>query len=192
MDSKKYLSLVGLTEYDALIKAAIKASIDEVASNKQDKVLIVTQGADDLASHTPTEILECVRNSGNVVFYDGNAVHSFLEGDESSVVFYSSFIDTDSIQFTIYQVTSSRTIHSLQSNYTPPVESVNGKTGAVELTASDVGADAQGSAAQALTDAREEISTLASKVAYIDENDNETVTLTVDIDVLATLVGGDV
>lgn len=35
------------------------------------------------------------------------------------------------------------------------------------------------------------INTLAANVAYIDENDNETVTLSVDLDVLASLIGGD-
>ena len=38
----------------------------------------------------------------------------------------------------------------------------------------------------------EEIATLASNIAYIDENDNETVTLSVDLEVLSSLVGGDV
>lgn len=37
----------------------------------------------------------------------------------------------------------------------------------------------------------EAINTLAANVAYIDENDNETVTLSVDLDVLASLIGGD-
>lgn len=37
----------------------------------------------------------------------------------------------------------------------------------------------------------ETINTLAANVAYIDENDNETVTLSVDLDVLASLIGGD-
>ena len=37
----------------------------------------------------------------------------------------------------------------------------------------------------------ESINTLAANVAYIDENDNETVTLSVDLDVLASLIGGD-
>ena len=44
--------------------------------------------------------------------------------------------------------------------------------------------------AQSYTD--EAINTLAANVAYIDENDNETVTLSVDLDVLSELVGGDV
>lgn len=43
--------------------------------------------------------------------------------------------------------------------------------------------------AQSYTD--EAINTLAANVAYIDENDNETVTLSVDLDVLASLIGGD-
>lgn len=38
----------------------------------------------------------------------------------------------------------------------------------------------------------EEVDKLSSMVAYIDENDNETVTLSVDVNVLASLVGGDV
>ena len=37
----------------------------------------------------------------------------------------------------------------------------------------------------------ENLNALAACVAYIDENDNETVTLSVDLDVLASLIGGD-
>lgn len=37
----------------------------------------------------------------------------------------------------------------------------------------------------------EAVAELSSNVAYIDENDNETITLSVDLDVLASLVGGD-
>ena len=38
---------------------------------------------------------------------------------------------------------------------------------------------------------KSEVDTKFSTVAYIDENDNEIVTLTVDLDELASLVGGD-
>ena len=70
------------------------------------------------------------------------------------------------------------TIKKIDPKYLPdgiggidcPVDSVNGKTGAVSLSASDVGAAP------------------ASGVAYIDENDNKIITLSVDSDVL---VGGD-
>lgn len=58
-----------------------------------------------------------------------------------------------------------------------PVTKVNGKTGAVSLTASDVGADASGTANSAISthntntsahaDIREEISTLSSEIANL-------------------------
>ena len=47
-------------------------------------------------------------------------------------------------------------------------------------------------AANKLTESKRYTDTLAANVAYIDENDNETVTLSVDLEVLSSLVGGDV
>ena len=150
MDTKKYLSLERLTEYDALIKA----NIDEKISNKQDKTLIVTKDANNLASHTPVEILAYTQNGANVVFYDGGTYHTYLEGNANTAIFYSSYVDASRIQFTIYQVFSDKTIQGERSSYTPPVKSVNGKTGAVTLAASDVNADESGAAAQALAEAK--------------------------------------
>lgn len=79
-----------------------------------------------------------------------------------------------------------------------PIErTVNGKSlhENITLAATDVGADVEGSAAQALTDAKAhtdtEVNKLSAMVAYIDENDNETVTLSVDLTDIAQLLGGD-
>lgn len=130
----------------------LKADASIVLS-KQDKTLIVTKGSNNLASHTPAEILEYYRNGANVVYYDGATQHSYLEGDATTSVFYSSFVNTNSIQFTIYQINSDKSINGTRSNYVAPVTSVNNKTGNVALSASDVGADATGAASKALEDA---------------------------------------
>ena len=62
----------------------------------------------------------------------------------------------------------------------------------ITLTADDVNADVKGAAAEALTEANRYTDELGAKVAYIDENDNEIITLSVDLDRLSYLVGGDV
>ena len=77
----------------------------------------------------------------------------------------------------------------------------------VPTTAEEVGAspsnhnhddkyDMKGSSVEALTEAKTytdaEVSELSAMVAYIDENDNETVTLSVDLERLSYLIGGDV
>ena len=54
-----------------------------------------------------------------------------------------------------------------------PVDSVNGKTGAVVLSASDVGADISGSANAALTNAKEYIDTEISAIPQADWNEND-------------------
>ena len=149
MGTNKFMSYDNLVLYDT----EIKQRIDYAVSNKQDKILVVTKGSDGLASHTPAEILECVQNGGKAVYNDGATEHAFLEGNSSISVFYSSFINASKIQFTICQIMSDKTIDRTTSSYVPPVASVNGKTGSISLSASDVGADLSGSAAQALDDA---------------------------------------
>lgn len=150
MSTKKYLSYDGLAEYDVLIKS----DIDKKVSNKQDKTIVVTKGSDNLASHTPSEILEHSKDGANAVYFDGGTYHAFLEGDASGAIFYSSYIDNSKIQFTIVQIFADKTISYSRSSYNPPVTSVNNKTGKISLTASDVGADSIGSAAQSLKEAK--------------------------------------
>ena len=116
----------------------IKMYTDRIVANKQDKNLVVTKGSDGLASHTPAEVLAHVQAGGKAVYNDGGTEHAYLEGNSATTVFYSSFINNNNIQFSIYQLMSDKTITSSRSNYTPPVTSVNGKTGDVALTASDV------------------------------------------------------
>lgn len=150
MSTKKYLSYDGLAEYDVLIKS----DIDKKVSNKQDKTIVVTKGSDNLASHTPSEILEYSKAGANAVYFDGGTYHAFLEGDASGAIFYSSYIDNNKIQFTIVQIFADKTVSYSRSSYNPPVTSVNNKTGKISLTASDVGADSVGSAAQSLEEAK--------------------------------------
>lgn len=54
-----------------------------------------------------------------------------------------------------------------------PVDSVNGKTGAVVLSASDVGADVSGSANTALTNAKEYTDTEIAEIPQVDWNEND-------------------
>lgn len=149
MGTNKFMSYDNLVLYDS----EIKQHIDEAVSNKQEKILVVTRGSDKLASHTPAEILEYVMSGRKVVFNDGGTEHAYLEGNSNTSIFYSSYIDTSRIQFTIYEISSNRNISGIRDSYVPPVKSVNGKTGSISLSASDIGADLSGSAAQALDDA---------------------------------------
>ena len=63
-------------------------------------------------------------------------------------------------------------------------------------TPEEIGADVAGSASAALAISEaytdEQVALVATAVAYIDETDNETVVLSVDLDTLSSLVGGDV
>lgn len=145
-----------LKELGDLINENVDAieALEIIATNKQDKTLVVTKNSGNLASHTPAEILAYSQNGADVVYYDGGTYHTFLEGNTNTAVFYSSYINASKIQFTVYQIYANKTIEGTRSSYTPPVTSVNSKTGKITLSAADVQADAAGSAQQALDEAK--------------------------------------
>ena len=131
--------------------------IRNIIENKQDKTLIVriVDVTARIASHTPSEIMEYFQNGGKVVFFDGGTEHAFLEGDSNTSIFYSSYVGTNKIQATVIELLSDKSFALERYSYAPPVKSVNGKTDAVTLTATDVKADPVGSAASALQEAKE-------------------------------------
>ena len=82
-----------------------------------------------------------------------------------------------------------KVIKSALDEKVPMGRTVNGKSldADINLTASDVGT-------MTTDEITSELDTKANatNVAYIDENDNETITLSVDVEELASLIGGDV
>ena len=100
----------------------LKAVIEAIDETKQDKNLVVTIDEDKRASHTPAEILAYQTNGAKAVFYTGGVESAFLEGNNKVSVFYSSFINSDKIQFTIYQINEDRSISSSRGEYKPPVD----------------------------------------------------------------------
>ncbi len=137
------------TKEDAQLK------YDELNAGKQNKTIIVTQDSNSkLASHSPAEIIDYFHNGDKVVFFDGGTEHPFLEGDNQSSIFYSSYVDRSRIMATVVQIHADKTMELDRYNYTAPVTSVNGKTGQITLTASDIKADAAGSASSALAEAK--------------------------------------
>ena len=143
-----------------------KDTYEEGIVNKQDKNLVVTVVDNTYASHTPAEILAYQTNGAKAVFYSGGIESAFLEGNSSVSIFYSSFINANKIQFTIYQVNADKTIQTVRGEYKPPIdESVATK----DYVATEI--------ANLVNSAPEALDTLGELATLLQENENIIITL---------------
>lgn len=125
VDEKKFLDQNGV-EYlwsqlsleDYPNNETLIAILNAIDTTKQDKNLIVTKGADGLATHSPAEILEAVNNGANV-YYTPNAnagtLHPYLEGSNQVSYFHSNYIDNSKVIATGFLIDSNKNI--TVSNY---------------------------------------------------------------------------
>ncbi len=109
--------------------------------------------------------LEFIPMQGEIVVYDADETYNyerFKIGDGKNAISALPFADVALQDYVDEEITTlyesvARIIAQMQINIDSldhPVDSVNGKTGAVVLTASDVQADPSGSADAALSDAK--------------------------------------
>lgn len=121
-----------------------------------------------------------------------------LKGHTHTKSEITDYVVDNSIDENSENPVQNKVVHAALEERVPIGRTVNGKSldADISLTATDVGADVSGAAAEALTNSMTytdaEVDKLGAMVAYIDENDNETITLSVDLDRLSYLVGGDV
>ena len=95
METKKYLSLDGLTEYDSLIKAKVTEDINALSSAKKDKDIIVTyvSGSTTTVTHTAQEVYEAVNNGCTVKFQKDAELLDLLESTRDFATFYIVYIN---------------------------------------------------------------------------------------------------
>lgn len=112
-------------------------------------ILTVTDVGNGVASHSATEIVDCIRNGGLAVFRMGGAESGdyayYVGAHEGNLVTFELMVNMASDgmgqhMIVNINVDADKNINYIEEGTMSGVASVNGKTGAVELTASDVGA----------------------------------------------------
>lgn len=89
----------------------VKAEFDSVNTmleTKQGKQMVVT-ATNNVASHSPAEILDWV-NAGNSVVFKDNTIHQYLEGASTVSCFYSNYYDANKVAYTIIIIDKNKNV----------------------------------------------------------------------------------